>query len=193
VCSSILIALALMSAVATAPAAAGTKVTHKVKKKRKKALPAVCPNTGLVPDAGNLELVRGALDCLHDQVRSQHALGTLASNAALEAAAAEHTDDMIARRYFEHETPEGGTFDQRILAAGYARKSDGYALGENLIWASGDLATPAALMNAWMGSEGHRENILNARYRELGLAVRLGTPTGEAGVTVSAEFGARRR
>ena len=42
-----------------------------------------------------------------------------------------------------------------------------------------------------MGSEGHRENILNPRYRELGLAVRFGTPTGEPGVTVSAEFGAR--
>ena len=35
-------------------------------------------------------------------------------------------------------------------------------------------------MNSWMNSEGHRENILNGNYRELGLAVRLGTPTGEA-------------
>ena len=42
-----------------------------------------------------------------------------------------------------------------------------------------------------MSSEGHRENILNGKFRELGLAVRLGTPSGEAGVTVSAEFGAR--
>jgi uncharacterized protein YkwD len=43
-----------------------------------------------------------------------------------------------------------------------------------------------------MDSEGHRQNILNPRFRELGLAVRLGTPTGDAtGVTVSAEFGAR--
>ena len=99
---------------------------------------------------------------------------------------------MIARGYFEHETPEGGTFDQRILAAGYARKGQGWSLGENLIWAEGELATPAALMSSWMSSEGHRENILNGAYRELGLAVRLGTPTGTAGVTVSAEFGARR-
>jgi uncharacterized protein YkwD len=196
--STVLLAAALTTAVSAAPAAAKTKVTHKTNKKRKKAVvaraatPAVCSNTTLVPDAGNLDLIRDALDCLHDQIRSQHRLGTLASNAALAAAAASHTDDMIARGYFEHDTPEGGTFDQRILSAGYARKGQGWSLGENLIWASGDLATPAALMKSWMDSEGHRENILNPRYRELGLAVRLGTPTGTTGVTVSAEFGARR-
>jgi uncharacterized protein YkwD len=196
-CSSILLALILVSAVTTAPAAAKTKVTHKTKKKRKKVLatvstPAVCANTTLVPDAGNLEQIRAALDCLHDQIRTQNHLGTLSENTALDAAAAAHTDDMIARRYFEHETPEGGTFDQRILAAGYARKGQGWSLGENLIWAESEIATPAALMNSWMNSEGHRENILNGAYRELGLAVRLGTPTGAPGVTVSAEFGARR-
>ena len=193
--STLLLALALTSAVTTAPAAAKTKVTHK--KKRKKVLatvatPAVCANTDLLPDADNLDLIREALDCLHDQIRSQRGLGTLAENAALDAAAAAHTDDMIAQRYFEHDSPDGGTFDERILSAGYARKGQGWSLGENLIWAEGDLASPTALMNAWMDSEGHRENILNPRYRELGLAVRFGTPNGDPGVTVSAEFGARR-
>jgi uncharacterized protein YkwD len=201
--SSFLLALILATAVTTASAEAKHKVAHKAKAKKHKpvvkkkkpvvvAAPAACPNTGLVPDAGNLELVRDAIACLHDQVRSQNGLGMLAENAALDTAATAHTDDMLARGYFEHETPEGGTFDQRILAAGYARPGDGWSLGENLIWADGDLATPAALMNAWMNSEGHRENILKAGYRELGLAVRVGTPTGETtGVTVSAEFGAR--
>jgi uncharacterized protein YkwD len=187
----LLLALVLVSAITSAPAAAAEK--------RKTVLatvatPAVCPNADLAPDAGNLELIRGALDCLHDQVRTQRGLGTLARNAALETAAGEHTDDMLARDYFDHDSPEGGTFDKRILAAGYARKGQGWSLGENLIWATGELATPNALMRAWMASKGHRANILNPRYRELGLAVRLGTPTGgDAGVTVSAEFGARRR
>jgi uncharacterized protein YkwD len=197
--SSFLLALVLATAITASPADAKPKVAHKAKaKKRKKkklvvvAAPAVCANTGLVPDAGNLELIREALACLHDQTRAQNGLSVLTENGALESAAAAHTDDMIARGYFEHETPEGGTFDQRILAAGYARPGDGWSLGENLIWADGDLATPAALMNSWMNSEGHRENILKPGYRELGLAVRLGTPTGETvGVTVSAEFGVR--
>ena len=195
--SALLLAAVLATAVTAAPAAAKTKVTQSKKRKKAKivahaATPAVCANTTLVPDAGNLELIRTALDCLHDQVRSQRGLGTLASNAALATAAAVHTDDMLARGYFEHETPEGGTFDQRILSAGYARPGQGWSLGENLIWADAALATPAALMGSWMDSEGHRENILNPQFRELGIAVRLGTPTGDAsGVTVSAEFGAR--
>jgi uncharacterized protein YkwD len=195
----LLFALVLAGAVTTTASAAAKPKTaaHKAKKKRKKVLatvatPAVCANTDLMPDASNLELIREALDCLHDQIRSQRGLGTLGENDALDTAAAEHTDDMLARNYFEHDSPEGGTFDERILSAGYARKGQGWSLAENLIWADGDLATPAALMNAWMNSEGHRENILNPKYRELGLAVRLGTPDGDPGVTVSAEFGAVR-
>jgi uncharacterized protein YkwD len=184
----LLLALVLLSAfTSSASASTRTQVLATV------ATPAVCPNANLVPDAGNLDLIRGALDCLHDQVRTKRGLGTLAANRALAAAAGSHTEDMIARGYFDHDTPEGSTFDKRILSAGYARKGQGWSLGENLIWATGDLATPSALMRSWMGSKGHRANILNARYRELGLAVRLGTPTGDAGVTVSAEFGARRR
>ena len=99
---------------------------------------------------------------------------------------------MVARGYFDHNTPEGGTFDQRILAAGYAGDYDGWTLGENLIWSTGTLATPAALMQSWMNSPHHRDNIVNAGYRELGLGIHLGTPTGAAdGITISAEFGAR--
>jgi uncharacterized protein YkwD len=119
--ASLLLAAALTTAGTVAPAAAKTKVTHKKKRKKPKAVvatPAVCANTTLVPDASNLELIRAALDCLHDQVRSQHGLGTLVESPALAAAAAAHTDDMLARGYFDHATPEGGTFDQRILAAG---------------------------------------------------------------------------
>jgi uncharacterized protein YkwD len=196
--SSFLLAVVLATALTAAPADAKTKVSHTAKVKKRKpvvkkkkpvvvAAPAACANTGLVPDAGNLDLVRGALACLHDQIRSQNGLSRLADNRA-----AGHTDDMLARGYFDHATPDGGTFDQRILAAGYARPGDGWSLGENLIWASGDLATAAQLMTSWMNSEGHRENILKPDYRELGLAVRLGTPTGNStGVTVSAEFGVR--
>jgi uncharacterized protein YkwD len=156
------------------------------------AAPAGCANTTLMPDAGNLELIRAALVCLHNQVRAQNGLVTLAPNAALAVAAAAHSDDMVARGYFEHNTPEGGTFDERVMAAGYAANGEGWSLGENLIWGTGELATPAGLMRAWMNSEHHRENILKAGYRELGFGIHLGTPTGTAdGVTVTAEFGIR--
>ena len=67
------------------------------------------------PGGATVGLVREALDCLHDQVRSGRGLGTLAENTALDAAAVAHSDDMIARAYFDHDSPDGGTFDQIYL------------------------------------------------------------------------------
>jgi uncharacterized protein YkwD len=187
--SALLLAAVLATSVTAVASAGPTRVTHKKKRKRTSP-PVVCTGTTLIPSAENLELVRTALDCLHDQARAQHGLRPLKADAALKAAAAGHTDDMLARGYFEHDSPEGETFADRILAAGYARPGQGWSLGENLAWGTDTLATPAALMAAWLESEGHRANILDRRFRELGLAVRLGTPTGAAGVTISAEFGA---
>jgi uncharacterized protein YkwD len=173
-------------------AAAKSSVTKRTPQPAAPAAPAECANTDLAPDAGNLELIRAALVCLHNRARAQNGLVTLAPNTALAVAAARHSDDMVARGYFEHNTPEGGTFDRRVMAAGYAANGEGWNLGENLIWGTGELATPAGLMRSWMNSEHHRENILKAGYRELGFGIRLGTPTGAAGgITVTAEFGVR--
>jgi uncharacterized protein YkwD len=195
--ASLLLALTLVHA---APAGARTKHHHKakvVKKPRKRhpatvaTAPVICANADLVPNAANLDLIRAAIVCLHNQVRAQSGLGALGENGALGAAAAGHSADMVARRYFDHTTPEGGTFDERILAAHYAGEGGSWTVGENLAWGTGELSTPAGLMRSWMASPGHRENILKPGYREIGLGLQLGTPTGEDGLTVSAEFGAR--
>jgi uncharacterized protein YkwD len=206
--ASLLLALMLVHA---APADAKTKHHHKtkiVKKKKKKArkhhsaklakvpaapaAPATCANTDLVPDAANLDLIRAAIVCLHNQIRAQYGLGALSENGALGTAAIGHSADMVARHYFDHTTPDGGTFDERILRAHYANEGDGWTIGENLAWGTGELSTPAGLMRSWMASPEHRENILKDGYREIGLGLQLGTPTGEGGgLTVSAEFGAR--
>jgi len=151
-----------------------------------------CVNTDIVATPENLDLVREALACLHNRTRAERRLRTLVNNRALAAAAVGHAQDMVARGYFEHETPEGGHFDDRILATGYARRADGWKIGENLIWASGNLTTPAELMNSWLASSGHRANILGREYRELGLGLTYGTPNGGPGVTIAAEFGRRR-
>ncbi len=152
-----------------------------------------CENTDIVATPENLTVVREALECLHNRTRALKRLRTLADNRALAEAAAGHAHDMVARGYFEHETPEGEHFDERIMDTGYARRADGWKVGENLIWASGDLATPEQLMRSWLDSSGHRANILNRSYRELGLGLTYGTPGGEAGVTIAAEFGTRKR
>jgi uncharacterized protein YkwD len=178
--------IALLLVLLTAPAAMASP-------KAKVALGAKhrCVNTDVVATPENLELIRDAVACLHNRTRAQKRLRVLAENEALAQAAAGHASDMVARGYFDHETPEGSYFDQRILATGYTRGANGYKVGENLIWASGGLATPAELMRSWLASAGHRANILKGAYRELGLGVAFGTPDGDAGVTIAAEFGAR--
>jgi uncharacterized protein YkwD len=178
--------IALLLVLLTAPAAAAQP-------KAKVALGAKhrCANTDVVATPENLDLIRDAVTCLHNRTRALKRLRVLAENEALAEAAAGHAGDMVARGYFDHETPEGDYFDKRILATGYTRGANGYRVGENLIWASGGLSTPAELMRAWLASSGHRSNILKGAYRELGLGVAFGTPNGGDGVTIAAEFGAR--
>jgi uncharacterized protein YkwD len=81
----------------------------------------------------------------------------------LTAAAQGHSDDMAARNYFSHTTPEGVTFDQRIKAAGYPLPG-----AENI--AKGQRSAQQ-VMNSWMGSDGHRRNIENCRLTAIGVGV----------------------
>jgi uncharacterized protein YkwD len=176
--------IALLVVLLTAPAAMAAP---------KARVALACANTDVVATPDNLDVVRDALACLHNRARTEKRLRTLARNRALAEAATGHARDMVVRGYFEHSTPEGERFDERIMDRGYARRADGWKVGENLIWAGRELATPEQLMNAWLASPGHRANILGRAYRELGLGLTYGTPGGDAGVTIAAEFGTRRR
>lgn len=161
-------------------------------KVKAKASAAPCANTTITPDAANLELVRAALLCLHNQIRVQAGLPTLKDNAKLRKAAAGHSNDMVNDGFFDHTSPNGDTFVDRIIGAGYAKRNDGWTIGENLAWGTGELSTPQAIMDAWMNSAGHKANIVKKSYKEVGIAVRIGVPTdGTVGATVTADFGAK--
>jgi uncharacterized protein YkwD len=74
--------------------------------------------------------------------------------------------------YFEHVGPRGQTPLARMRAVGYiSSKQRGFEVGENIAWGTLWLATPRAIVTAWMASPGHRANILDARYRETGIGV----------------------
>jgi uncharacterized protein YkwD len=152
-----------------------------------------CENADLQPAAGNLAEVRAAVLCLHNEIRERHDLPLLRENLRLRRAAAGHSEDMVARRYFEHTAPGGVTMVDRILRARYARSDQGWSFGENLAWGTGRLATPRGVMRAWMESPGHRANVLRRSYRELGVGVVTGIPSGAGhGATYTADFGVRR-
>ena len=157
-----------------------------------KAAAVPCANTDVMPTAQNLELVRAAILCLHNQIRAEKGLPVLRDNAKLRKAAAGQSGDMVANGYFDHTSPSGDTFVDRILGAGYAKKTDGWTLGENLAWGTGDLSTAQGVMNAWMNSPGHKANILKRAYREVGIGIRLGVPSDSGvGATITADFGVK--
>lgn len=151
-----------------------------------------CPDADLVPAPGNLGRVRAAIVCLHNEIRAGHGLPRLDENGRLRRTAAGHSSDMVRRGYFDHTTPGGVTMVDRIRHSGFVRPDRAWMIGENLEWGTGGLATPRGAMDAWMNSPEHRDNILERRYRRVGVGVSLGTPEdgGEPGATYTVDFGA---
>ena len=174
------------------PKASASAAKPKQKPKAKTAALVPCTNTDLMPTQANVELVRAAILCLHNQIRSEKGLPLLKDNAKLRKAAVGHASAMVSQGYFDHTSPDGGTFVDRILDARYAKSNDAWSLGENLAWGTGELSTATGIMNAWMNSAGHKANILKKAYREVGIGIRLGVPSDEAvGATVTADFGVK--
>lgn len=126
---------------------------------------------------------------LHNQRRADRNLPKLCIHPALQRAAEAHSRDMIQRDYFAHDTKGSGTtFNQRIRRAGY----DYRVAGENLAWGAGSTASPANRMRAWMKSDGHRRNLLDRRFREVGIGAYDGTYRGTRDATMwTADFGDR--
>lgn len=99
---------------------------------------------------------------LTNQFRAQNQLAPLTLNVELNAAALGHSRDMALRDYFSHTGLNGSTLSDRARAVGYAARS----LGENI--AAGQ-TTPATVVQGWINSPGHRANLLNPSFTELGV------------------------
>ena len=177
--SSLLIAALLPVLAIAAPAEAATG-------KRSSS----CSDTRVVPADGNVAAVERATLCLLNAERGKRELRPLAPNQRLARAADRHTDDMVKRGYFAHDSRNGDSFSDRIRDTGYLSKVSTWVVGENIAWGSGELATADAIVRAWMNSPGHRANILNGRFLEIGIALTLGSPRGGSGATYATEFGA---
>ena len=153
-----------------------------------------CANTTVTPGAGNLEVVREATLCLINRERAANGEQPLRIDGKLVQAAQGHSENMVAQGYFSHESPSGSTPLDRIRAAGYIPGSQtGYEVGENIAWGTLSLASPKAIVEAWMASPEHRENILNPRYADTGLGIVPEVPgdlgEGQAGAVYTQDFG----
>ncbi len=128
------------------------------------------------PSARGVASFRREVITLTNAERRAHGCRNLRKNPALSKAAQRHTTRMAdAGRggTLSHQLPGEASFGTRFTRAGYR----GWTLiGENVAKAS---ATPAAVLDAWMHSPPHRANILECRYRHIGVGYAIsenGTP-----------------
>jgi uncharacterized protein YkwD len=149
---------------------------------------ASCP---VVPDVSSIPAAADATLCLLNGERADRGLPPLAADAQLAAAASAYAGDLVAGSYFSHTGRDGSDLVDRIRATGYMDGDRPWHVGENLAWGTGGLAAPGAIVQAWMNSPGHRENILSPAFREIGVGIVAGNPAAAdgAGATYVTEFG----
>ncbi|MEU0086781.1 CAP domain-containing protein [Streptomyces sp. NPDC006274] len=118
---------------------------------------------------------------LVNRERASAGCSPVTSNAELTRAADDYSDVMARSGVMSHTGPDGSTMTTRVEAAGYEWST----LGENIARGQADAAS---VMESWMNSPGHRANILNCSFKELGVGVHF----GDGGPWWTQNFGAGR-
>jgi uncharacterized protein YkwD len=144
------------------------------------ALAALCAGPA---SAQETDLAARAL-ALVNEARAAEGLDALAPSGVLDEAARAHAEDMLARDFYDHVTPEGTTARDRFLAAG---GDVGAVSGENIARCTGCPTPPGAerveaFHGGWMQSPGHRANVLSLGFARFGYAI-----TGRGGETYAVQ------
>lgn len=155
---------------------------------------ATCVNANLLPHADDVTLtkMKFATLCLLNAERASRCLPRLTDTRLLGRAAIGHSRDMVRHRFFSHTGSDGSGLSTRIARTGYLVGARSWQVGENIAWGTGSYSTPAATVRAWMNSAGHRANILNASFRDIGFGIVAGNPFRPGSATYTTDFGVRR-
>lgn len=113
----------------------------------------------------------GAVVALTNEQRGDNGLGSLKASALLNQAAQLKANDMAAKSYYAHVSPDGTIPPAWLNKVGYRFQ----AMGENLVV---DRESSEQVVSAWMGSQSHRENILNPQFTEIGIGIAYGNYKG---------------
>lgn len=119
---------------------------------------------------------------LANNARAESGLSELTANSLLSKAAQSKANDMLAKQYFAHNTPSGETPWTFIKATGYSYVT----AGENLAI---DFTEAESVQTAWMNSPGHRANIMNKSFQEIGIGIAKGMYNGHQTTIVVQMFG----
>jgi len=107
---------------------------------------------------------KSSLLSLINQERQKNGISSINSNTALNNAAQAHADDMVQNNYFSHTGRDGSSPADRAVRAGYGSRWT----GENI---AGGTRSPSQVFSMWMGSTGHRQNILNPAWKSAGIGL----------------------
>jgi uncharacterized protein YkwD len=108
-----------------------------------------------------------------NEYRIANGFDSLKENSVLNQAAAKRVNDMFRKQYFAHVSPDNKDISDTLKNVDFVY----WISGENL--ALGYFKHSRDLVDAWMQSKGHRENILNQKYTQIGVAHKLGTYKGK--------------
>lgn len=117
-----------------------------------------------IPDLTEVKNLENEVIKLVNVERAKNGLKPLNSNWQLSRVARYKSEDMIAKRYFSHTSPTYGSPFTMMKNFGINYRT----AGENIAYGQ---STPAQVMNSWMGSSGHRQNILNPSFTQIGVGV----------------------
>ena len=145
-----------------------------------------CAGADAQPGAVSSRSYTRAIKCLVNAQRAGAGLGPLSHDRHLARAARRFSSSMVRQQFFDHVSPGGSTLSARAREAGF----DGATLGETIGWGSGELATPAAIVQSWMDSPPHHAILMSGAFARIGLGVASGSPAGIGqSATVTADFG----
>jgi uncharacterized protein YkwD len=156
---------------------------------------AACKGAGQTPTQQTAAQAKRAVICLINHRRARVHLRKLHGNRLLTQAAEVHSASMNTLNYFAHDSSSDGSPVSRISATGYMSGASFWTVGENLGWGVGGESTPRKLVAAWLASPEHRSVMLSRSFREIGLGLVPGSPTGTeegAAAIYTADFGFRR-
>lgn len=165
-------------------------------RRKGKARKVRCPHSGRRPGRSirKRRQAKQAVLCLLNRERRRYGLRSLRTNPRLGRAAYFHSTKMVTRSFFGHVQPGGVGLADRLFANRYLHRGlRRYRAGENIGFGRAGYATPRSMFRAWINSSGHRANILDPLYREIGIGLVPGTPTRYRGITFTTDFGMRRR
>jgi uncharacterized protein YkwD len=154
------------------------------------AAAAKCANQNANPGSFGTAAAERSVFCLLNRERIKHDVPKLDRHRLLDKPSAKHSKLMVRDKCFEHECPGEADLGDRL--AKYLGDSGG-GWGENIAYGTGEFGTPRHIVNSWMKSEGHRRNILDADFEDIGVGIVWGTPNPkyDDGGTFTTDFGYR--